>query len=153
MCQSTSQQHSSLMRKVHRKAESFQNRTVLEEMYRMSEKSYKNWEHLSWRYQRKPQTLLTAWLGWTNWSKEIQEAGHQLESTDLTGKEGAQNVTQKDNLQNPESTNEGDNYWENKFRVFVAYLFIVLFQSTENTLNMNIHECINGVGCLSRYVL
>lgn len=27
-----------------------------------------------------------------NWSKEIKEAGHQLESTDLTEKEGMQNA-------------------------------------------------------------
>lgn len=33
--------------------------------------------------------------GMTNWSKEIQEVGHQLESTDLTGKDGVQNVTQR----------------------------------------------------------
>lgn len=34
-------------------------------------------------------------IGVTNSSKEIQEAGHQLESTDLAGKEGMQNVTQR----------------------------------------------------------
>lgn len=33
--------------------------------------------------------------GVTNWSKEIQKVGHQLELTDLTGREGKQNVTQR----------------------------------------------------------
>lgn len=31
----------------------------------------------------------------TNSSKEIQEAGHQLESADWAGKEGMQNITQR----------------------------------------------------------
>jgi len=33
--------------------------------------------------------------GVTNWSKETEEGGHQLESTDLTAKDGMQNVTQR----------------------------------------------------------